>query len=84
MVILAVQIAVLEEQKIEDLENEAAEKVDDDDDDKQIDIDSNATESTAKVEVLDEKPDINDVPMEESQVNWIHISFLFCISSFMV
>jgi hypothetical protein len=34
MVILAVQIAVLEEQKIEDLENEAAEKVDDDDNDK--------------------------------------------------
>jgi hypothetical protein len=64
-----IPIAVLEEQKIEDLENEAAEKVDDDDDDKQIDIDSNATESTAKVEVLDEKPDINDVPMEESQDN---------------
>ncbi|KAL0012197.1 hypothetical protein SO802_007305 [Lithocarpus litseifolius] len=60
-------IAVLEEQKNEDAENKAAEKVDDDD--KQIDIDPNATESTAKVEVLDEKPDINDMPMEENQDN---------------
>ncbi|KAK7840061.1 uncharacterized protein LOC112007423 [Quercus suber] len=67
-----IPIAVLEEQKNEDAENEAAENVDDDDDDdddKQIDIDPNATESTAKVEVLDEKPDINDVPMEENQDN---------------
>ncbi|KAM3749183.1 hypothetical protein ACB098_05G163400 [Castanea mollissima] len=69
-----IPIAVLEEQKNEDAENEDAEKVDDDDeddddDDKQIDIDPNASESTAKVEVLDEKPDINDVPMEENQEN---------------
>ena len=84
MIILVVQIAVLEEQKNEDAENEAAENIDDDDDDdddddKQIDIDPNATESTAKVEVLDEKPDINDVPMEENQVKWLLISFLFYI-----
>ena len=84
MIILVVQIAVLEEQKNEDAENEAAENIDDDDDDddddgKQIDIDPNATESTAKVEVLDEKPDINDMPMEENQVKWLLISFLFYI-----
>ena len=83
MIILVVQIAVLEEQKNEDAENEAAENIDDDDDDddddKQLDIDPNATESTAKVEVLDEKPDINDVPMEENQVKWLLISFLFYI-----
>jgi len=89
MIILVVQIAVLEEQKNEDAENEAAEQVDDDDDDdddddKQIDIDPNATESTARVEVLDEKPDINDVPMEENQVKWLLISFLFYISSFLI
>lgn len=58
-----IPIAVLEEQKNEDAENEAAEN----DDAKPIDIDPSATESTPKGEVFDEKPDINDVPMEESQ-----------------
>jgi hypothetical protein len=77
---LTVQIAVLEEQKNEDAENEAAEN----DDPKPIDIDPSATESTPKGEVLEEKPDINDVPMEESQVKRLHISFLFCISLLLI
>ncbi|XP_041028408.1 uncharacterized protein LOC121268283 isoform X1 [Juglans microcarpa x Juglans regia] len=62
-----IPIAVLEEQKNEDAENEAAEKVDDDA--KPIDIDPGAAKSTPRGGVLDEKPDINDVPMEESQDN---------------
>lgn len=68
----AVQIAVLEEQKNEDAENEAAEKVDDDS--KSID-----TESTPRGDILDEKPDINDLPMEESKVKMLthHIVFIF-------
>ncbi|KAG6695469.1 hypothetical protein I3843_09G099900 [Carya illinoinensis] len=57
-----IPIAVLEEQKNEDAENEAAEKVDDDS--KSID-----TESTPRGDILDEKPDINDLPMEESKEN---------------
>uniref|UniRef100_A0A5B6YJH1 Uncharacterized protein n=1 Tax=Davidia involucrata TaxID=16924 RepID=A0A5B6YJH1_DAVIN len=55
-----IPIAVLEEQK-----NEAAEKVDDEA--KPSDIEPNAAEPTSKSDGFDEKPDINDVPMEESQ-----------------
>lgn len=79
---LAVQIAVLEEQKNEDAENEAAEKGDDDDN--SIDIDPGAAKSTTpKGEVLDEKPDINDVPMEERQVKMLtpHILVLYFITT---
>lgn len=69
----AVQIAVLEEQKNEDAENEAAEKVDDDS--KSID-----TESTPRGDILDEKPDINDLP-EESQVKMLtHHILVFIIT----
>ncbi|THG21523.1 hypothetical protein TEA_018535 [Camellia sinensis var. sinensis] len=53
-------IAVLEEQK-----NEAEEMVDDEA--KPRDTDPNAAEPTSKNDDLDEKPDINDVPVEESQ-----------------
>lgn len=64
---LMMQVAVLEEQKNEAAENEGAEKVEDES--KPIDADSSAAEPTHKNETMDEKPDINDVPMEESQVN---------------
>lgn len=66
------QIAVLEEQKNEAVENETIEKVEDED--KPVD-----TDLSTKGEVLDEKPDINDIPMEESQVT---MSFLFCFIAF--
>lgn len=66
---LIVQVAVLEEQKNEDEENEAAEKVNDDAN--PIEVDPAATESTLRGEVLDEKPDINDVPMDENQVKML-------------
>ncbi|KAK7332389.1 hypothetical protein VNO80_29140 [Phaseolus coccineus] len=59
-----VPVALLEEQRNEAAENEAAEKVDES---KPIDADSGAAEPARKNETLDEKPDINDVPMEESQ-----------------
>ncbi|CAL5345551.1 unnamed protein product [Camellia sinensis] len=55
-----IPIAVLEEQK-----NEAEEMVDDEA--KPRDTDPNAAEPTSKNDGLDEKPDINDVPVEESQ-----------------
>lgn len=60
------QIAVLEEQKNEATEQEDAEKVEEEP--KPTDVDSSAAEPARKNETLDEKPDINDVPMEESQV----------------
>ncbi|RVW45876.1 hypothetical protein CK203_101136 [Vitis vinifera] len=53
-------IAVLEEQKRED-----AEKADDEA--KPSDADLSAAEPTLKTNGFDEKPDINDVPMEENQ-----------------
>ncbi|KAG4990165.1 hypothetical protein AAZX31_09G009300 [Glycine max] len=60
-----VPVALLEEQKNEGAESEGTEKVDEES--KPIDADSGAAEATHKNETLDEKPDINDVPMEESQ-----------------
>ncbi|KAG2395655.1 uncharacterized protein HKW66_Vig0069690 [Vigna angularis] len=61
---LMIQVALLEEQRNEAAENEGAEKLDES---KPTDTDSGAAESARKSETLDEKPDINDVPMEESQ-----------------
>lgn len=55
-----IPIAVLEEQKRED-----AEKADDEA--KPSDADLSAVEPTLKTNGFDEKPDINDVPMEENQ-----------------
>ena len=55
------QIAVLDEQKRED-----AEKADDEA--KPSDSDQSAAEPTSKTNGFDEKPDINDMPMEENQV----------------
>ncbi|XWS12906.1 hypothetical protein CRYUN_Cryun37aG0130400 [Craigia yunnanensis] len=55
-----IPIAVLEEQK-----TEAAENVDDEA--KPSEIDPSAAEPTSRNDGFDEKPDINDVPMEESE-----------------
>lgn len=67
---LHVQIAVLEEQKNEAAENEAADNVEDEA------IKSNDVEPSSAVatkgELQNVKPDINDVPMEESQVNYVY------------
>ncbi|XP_058723733.1 uncharacterized protein LOC131595407 [Vicia villosa] len=61
-----VPVAVLEEQKNEAAEiDEVAEKVEDESN--PVEADSSAAEPTSKNEILDEKPDINDVPMEESE-----------------
>ncbi|XVF27983.1 hypothetical protein REPUB_Repub14bG0156400 [Reevesia pubescens] len=60
-----IPIAVLEEQKKEAEENEAAENVDDEA--KPSETDHSAAEPTSRNDGLDEKPDINDVPMEESE-----------------
>ncbi|KAK4259089.1 hypothetical protein QN277_005457 [Acacia crassicarpa] len=60
-----VPVALLEEQKNESAEDEDAEKVEDEA--KPIDIDSSAAEPTRQSDALDDKPDINDVPAEESQ-----------------
>lgn len=62
------QVALLEEQKNEAAEDEDAEKVEDEA--KPIDIDSSPAEPTRKSDALDDKPDINDVPAEESQVKF--------------
>ena len=75
------QVALLEEQKNEAAENEGTEKVDEES--KPIDADSGAAEATHKNETLDENPDINDVPMEESQVNlFMSLLFTSCFSTF--
>ncbi|MBA0695171.1 hypothetical protein Goari_005403 [Gossypium aridum] len=62
---LTVQIAVLEEQKREAAENEAAENVDDEA--KPSESDPSVAEPTSRTDGFDEKPDINDVPMEENE-----------------
>ena len=61
------QIAALEEQKKETAETEAAENVDDEA--KPNEADPSAAEPTSRNDGFDEKPDINDVPMDESQVS---------------
>ncbi|GMI77493.1 hypothetical protein like AT4G22320 [Hibiscus trionum] len=55
-----IPIAVLEEQK-----NEAAENIDDEA--KPSEADPGAAEPTSRNDNFDEKPDINDTPMDESQ-----------------
>lgn len=68
------QIAVLEEQKKEAEENT------DDDEAKLAESDDNAEEEASKSDGNGEKPDINDVPMEENQViNSIHFFTLVII-----
>ncbi|CAI8590571.1 unnamed protein product [Vicia faba] len=61
-----IPVAALEEQKNEATEiDEVAEKVEDESN--PVEADSSAAEPTSKNEILDEKPDINDVPIEESE-----------------
>ncbi|GLT41332.1 hypothetical protein SLA2020_154050 [Shorea laevis] len=60
-----IPIALLEEQKNEDAENEAAEKVEDEA--KPTDNNPSVMEPAHKSNGFAEKPDINDVPIEESQ-----------------
>lgn len=55
-----IPINVLEEQK-----NDASEQAEDDS--KPIESDTNSEEPTSQADGYDEKPDINDVPMEENQ-----------------
>lgn len=52
---------MLEEQK-----NDVSEQAEDDI--KPIESDTNSEEPTSQTDGFDEKPDINDVPMEENQV----------------
>lgn len=56
------QIAVLEEQRKEADENTDVEA-------KPSEADPSAVEPTSRNDGLDEKPDINDIPMDESQVS---------------
>ncbi|KAG8385804.1 hypothetical protein BUALT_Bualt03G0083300 [Buddleja alternifolia] len=56
-----IPIILLEEQK-----NESSEQIEDET--KPIDIDANTVEVTSKSDGYDEKPDINDVPMDENQI----------------
>ncbi|XP_038995628.1 uncharacterized protein LOC120119906 isoform X2 [Hibiscus syriacus] len=58
-------IAVLEEQEREAAENESADNVDDEA--KPSEGDPRVAEPTSRNDGFDEKPDINDVPMEESE-----------------
>ena len=77
---LMMQVALLEEQKSEAAENEGSEKVEDGA--KPNDADPTAVERTRKGEILDEKPDINDVPIEESQVKFNSFFSLVLLSRF--
>ncbi|KAJ6999331.1 hypothetical protein D5086_007714 [Populus alba] len=60
-----IPVDLLERQKKEAEEQEASEKFDDES--KPSDTDPNAAEPVSKSDSADEKPDINDVPMEENQ-----------------
>ncbi|XP_057753626.1 uncharacterized protein LOC130973204 [Arachis stenosperma] len=59
-----IPVAVPEEQRNEAAEIDGAEKIEED---KPVDTDPIAAEPSHKIETMDEKPDINDVPADESQ-----------------
>ena len=61
---------MLEEQKYDAAEDEAAEK--ESDEGKPL-----GTDPSAKDENLDEKPDINDVPMDENEVKYFSNGWTF-------
>ena len=63
-----VQIAVLEEQKNEVTEIEEDDKVEEEEQKKEIEQDASAAELSEKRAQVEEKPDMNDVPMEDNQV----------------
>lgn len=67
-VCLTTQVDLLEKQKKEAEEQEALEKVDDES--KLNDTDPIA-ELVSRSDSAEEKPDINDIPMEENEVNWL-------------
>lgn len=77
---LTMQIAVLEEQK-RITEDEAAETEAAENAENETQPSDDSAEPAAKSDGVREKPDINDVPMEENQVNCF-LSFMFQISSF--
>lgn len=56
------QIAVLDEQFYETVEGEIAEKIEDE---------AEPSETDNSTKIMDKKPDINDVPMEENQVKFL-------------
>lgn len=74
---LIMQIAVIEEQK-RAAENEAAENVENEA--KTTDTDPSVPEPAPRNDGFDEKPDINDIPMEENQVDGY--LFIFASSAF--
>lgn len=53
---------------LEDQKKETEENTDEEDEAKPADSEDNAGEQASKSDGNDEKPDINDVPMEENQV----------------
>lgn len=55
---------------LEDQKNESSEQIEDEA--QQIDTGASTMEVTSKSDGSDEKPDINDVPMDEAQVIKIH------------
>lgn len=59
------QIAVLDEQKNEATEVETVEKIEDE---------ANSSKTNTSAKIADDKPDINDIPVEESQV------FILCFA----
>ncbi|CAN6900708.1 unnamed protein product [Brassica oleracea var. botrytis] len=61
-------IAVLEEQKNEVTEIEEDDKVEEEEQKKEIEQDASAAELSEKRAQVEEKPDMNDVPMEDNQV----------------
>ena len=66
-----VQIALLEEQKNEVTEIEEDDKVEEEEQKKEIEQDASAApEPSEKKAQVAEKPDMNDVPMEDNQVTF--------------
>jgi hypothetical protein len=72
------QVDLLEKQKKEAEEQEALEKVDDES--KLNDTDPKA-ELVSKSDSAEEKPDINDIPMEENEVTWLMNFYSYLPSS---
>ena len=63
-----VQIAVLEEQKNEVTEIEEDDQVEEEEQKKEIEQEASAAELSDKRAQVEEKPDMNDVPIEDNQV----------------
>lgn len=81
-----VQIALLEEQKNQVTEIEDDDKVEEEEDDKaeeeekkEIEQDASAAEPSEKKAQIEEKPDMNDVPMEDNQVTFSLFFFVLTL-----